>query len=90
LGRGVSPRFRVNNSDSARRLVAAGHGTGILPEGVVRPYEAVLGIRGVPLTDEWAQRQLLVVTPPAAMLSMPARLLLAHLLGHPAHGARTE
>jgi DNA-binding transcriptional LysR family regulator len=90
LGRSVNPRFRVNNSDSARRLIAAGHGIGILPEGVVRPYEAALGIRGVPLTDEWSQRQLLIVSPPAAMLSVPARLLLAHLLGHSPHVARTD
>ena len=52
----------------------------VMPEGVSRPYEALHGLRCVPLAEEWARRQLRLVSRPPAMLPSAARLLREHLL----------
>jgi DNA-binding transcriptional LysR family regulator len=83
LGRGLRYRFRVASTDAARRLVAAGHGVTVMPDGVARPYEAALGLAGVPLAEPWARRRLWLATQLAEALPAPARLLRDHLL-HPA------
>jgi len=83
LGRGLRYRFRVASTDAARRLVAAGHGVTVMPDGVARPYEAALGLAGVPLAEPWARRRLWLTARPAEALPVPARLLMDHLL-HPA------
>jgi DNA-binding transcriptional LysR family regulator len=80
LGRGLRYRFRVGSTDAARRLVAAGHGVTVMPDGVARPYEAALGLRGIPLAEQWARRQLWLVARSAEALPVPARLLMEHLL----------
>jgi DNA-binding transcriptional LysR family regulator len=80
LGRQLRYRFRMTNTDAARRLVAAGHGLTIMPDSVARPYEQALGLRGIPLTDRWSRRRLQVVARTAEVLPPPARLLLDHLL----------
>jgi hypothetical protein len=51
-----------------------------MPDGVARPYEAALGLRGVPLAEGWARRRLRLMARPAEALPVPARLLLEHLL----------
>ena len=58
FGRRPRYRLRVASTDAARRLVAAGHGVTVMPDGVARPYEAALGLRGVPLMERWAGRRL--------------------------------
>ncbi len=83
LGRRPNHRFTVGSTDAARRLVAAGHGVTIMPDGVARPYLAPLRLAGVPLAEAWAQRRLALVARPAGSLAPPARLLLDHLLATP-------
>lgn len=90
LGRALHYRFRVLNTDAARRLAAAGHGLTVMPDGVIRPYEASLGLRGIPLADPWAQRRLRVITRPAGVLPPPAHLLLQHLVPPVAVPGRQE
>jgi DNA-binding transcriptional LysR family regulator len=80
LGRRLGYRFRVGSTDAARRLAASGHVITVMPDGLVRPYETTLGIRGVPLSDRWSRRRLRIVARAADMLPLPARLLLDHLL----------
>jgi DNA-binding transcriptional LysR family regulator len=70
----------VASTDAARRLVAAGHGVTVMPDGVARPYEGALGLRGVPVAERWAKRRLRLVARPAEALPAPARLLLDRLL----------
>lgn len=79
LGRGLRYRFRVASTDAARRLVAAGHGLTVMPDGVARPYEAALGLSGVALAEPWARRRLWLAARPAEALPAPARLLMDHL-----------
>lgn len=80
LGRRPDYRFRVESTDAARRLVAAGHGLTVMPDGVLRGYEQALGLKGIPLADPWARRRLRLVSRPEAMLPPPARRLRDHLL----------
>lgn len=89
LGRRPRYRFRVAGTDAARRLVAAGHGVTVMPDGMLRPYQAALGLRGVPLAEAWSHRRLGLVARPADMLPPPARLLLDHLL-RPTSGAGSD
>lgn len=80
LGHRPRWRFRVPSTDAIRRLVAAGHGITVMPDGVARPYERALGLRGLRLTERWARRRLHLVAQPAAQLPPSARLLHDHLL----------
>ena len=48
LGRQPRYRFRVASMDAARCLVAAGCGAAVMPDGLVQPYAAALGILGCP------------------------------------------
>lgn len=91
LGRRPRYRFRVAGTDACRRLVAAGHGITVMPEGVSRPYEAALGLAGVPLAEGWARRRLRLVARPAERLAPSARMLLEHLLqAEPCLGTNAE
>jgi DNA-binding transcriptional LysR family regulator len=63
-----------------RTMVAVGLAVAVLPDGFVTPYEQMLAIRGVPISDAWAQRQLLLCTREQCFLTVPTRLLMAHLL----------
>ncbi|MBC9206089.1 LysR family transcriptional regulator [Roseomonas aerophila] len=78
LGRAIDTRLRVSTADVARQLVAHGLGIAILPDGMTQPFEAVLGIRGIPLSDPWAERQARICYREAAGLTVAARLFLAH------------
>lgn len=79
LGRALHYRFRVASTDAARRLVAAGHGLTVMPDGVAGPYQTALGLRGVPLAEPWAKRQLRLVSRPSCLLPRAVRLLFDHL-----------
>ncbi|MBU9619961.1 LysR family transcriptional regulator [Burkholderia multivorans] len=56
-GKTVSYRVIVSSFDAAFRVVAAGLGISVVPVEVAAVYRSVLGIRIIPLTDTWAQRQ---------------------------------
>jgi DNA-binding transcriptional LysR family regulator len=79
---GLRPRYRfqVASTDAARNLVAAGHGVTVMPDGIARPYEAALGLRGIPLAERWSRRRLRLVSRAAGLVTPPARLLQDHLL----------
>jgi len=79
---GLAPRwrFRVQGTDAARHLIAAGHGIGIMPAGVVLPYEAQLGLRGIPLDEPWAERVLALVSGATGAPGLPVHRLLARLM----------
>ncbi|HEY4252099.1 MAG TPA: LysR family transcriptional regulator [Roseomonas sp.] len=76
LGREIDLRGHVNSFDVLRRLVQVGIGLAVLPEGCIRPFAAVMGLRGVPLTDAWALRSLKLYVRDRASLPAPARLFV--------------
>ena len=62
------------------QLVGQGVGVTVLPLAAVQRHCASTGVVAVPLGDAWAQRQLLLCTPPAAApASLPASQLYMHL-----------
>lgn len=85
LGRQPRYRIRVAGTDACLRLVAAGHGVAVAPDGVAQLYQPVLGLAGVPLSDAWALRRLRLVARPGERLGLPTRMLRDHLLKGDAH-----
>lgn len=78
LGRGPNWRIHVTSFDAACAMVAAGLGVGIVPRAATNPYVRSTLAR-VPLTDEWAQRQLFLCTRSGVPLHSAAQLLFGHL-----------
>ena len=60
LHRRLPLRIQVGNFEAACRMIEANVGVGILPESAARRHAQSMGIRIVPLNDEWALRALLV------------------------------
>jgi DNA-binding transcriptional LysR family regulator len=78
--RGLKLKFQVTSYDALISMVGAGLGIGIMPIKATELYVCE-GISIVPLTDDWASRQLKLCVRPAETLSAAARSLLAHLTG---------
>ncbi|AZG14852.1 LysR family transcriptional regulator [Cupriavidus pauculus] len=79
LGKPMAYRVVVSSFDASLRCVRANLGLAIVPREVVGTLEASLGVRVVPLTDDWAQRRFAIVFRAASSLSPAARLLVEHL-----------
>jgi DNA-binding transcriptional LysR family regulator len=58
--RAIKIRIQVTSFDGICRMIEAGLGIGILPQGAVRAELRAAGLRTVPLADSWAQRTLWV------------------------------
>jgi DNA-binding transcriptional LysR family regulator len=74
-------RFRVQvlSFDGIRRMVEAGLGIAILPEGAVTPYLSSLDIRAIDLDEPWAKRTLLLGCRNYKGLPIACRRLFDHL-----------
>jgi DNA-binding transcriptional LysR family regulator len=80
VGRPLRLRVHVPGFDAVCRMAQAEMGLGVVPREVFSLFGASLGLAAVPLSDRWAQRELLIVTRDAPP-SPAAALLLAHLAG---------
>jgi len=78
LGRRITYRVRLQSFGAVARLVEAGVGVGILPLAAVTHYRtpALVAIR---LSDDWANRRLLVCATDFSALSAHARLFVEEL-----------
>lgn len=83
LHKSIRHAQRAATTETGRRLVAAGHGIAVLPDGMVRPFEAPMGVRGVPLDEEWAHRWHRLLLRDEAALPAPAQRVLEHLRRRP-------
>ncbi len=81
VGRTLDLKVRVASFDALRRLVEAGIGIACLPLGCIRPYASTHGLRAIPLTDDWADRQLKICVREQSTCSAPAKRFLAMLSG---------
>ena len=79
LGRRINYRVRLRSFDAVARLVEAGVGLGIVPLAAAALWRAT-GIRTVPLSDGWADRQLLMCAGDFKALSPHARLFIDHVI----------
>ncbi|BDT68735.1 HTH-type transcriptional regulator CatM [Comamonadaceae bacterium OS-1] len=79
VGRTVSYRVMVSNFDSAFRGVAANLGVSVVPVEVGGPLATQLGLRVIPLTDAWAQREFVVCFQRLEGLQPAVRRMVEHL-----------
>jgi DNA-binding transcriptional LysR family regulator len=70
---------RVRSYDVMCRFVQSGLGIGIMPERTGTIYGAAMGLATIALTDDWAQRTLLIGTRSHDTLTPSSRLLLESL-----------
>ncbi|MDQ0391297.1 DNA-binding transcriptional LysR family regulator [Labrys monachus] len=80
LGMTLKERVNVASFDGVRRMIQAGFGVGILPEGGVTPYSDTAGLVAKPLAEPWADRPLSICIRDMQTLSSAGRLLVSHLL----------
>ncbi|MEM5384362.1 LysR family transcriptional regulator [Paraburkholderia phymatum] len=78
-GKPLRLRIHVPGFDAVCRMIQAGMGVGVLPTNVYRIMGRPLGLVSVALEDDWAERDLIIVTRDAARLSPVAKLLFDHL-----------
>ncbi|MET0219582.1 MAG: hypothetical protein ABW213_02880, partial [Tardiphaga sp.] len=64
--------------DAAYRIVAAQIAVAIVPQEEARTVELTLGLKVIPLSNGWAQRQFVIAVRNKG-LSLPAQLLLESL-----------
>jgi len=84
-GAAVRVRIRVTGLDAMCRMIANGLGVGVMPERAFHLLSTDDTLRAVPLTDPWAQRQLVIVARDFSSLPATARLLIEHLTTTDAH-----
>ena len=65
--------------DAVCRMVQANMGVGLIPDRAFEVIGAGMGLRSIPLRDDWATRELRVVVRDAENLSSTGRLVLDHL-----------
>jgi DNA-binding transcriptional LysR family regulator len=78
-GTAVRVRIRVTGLDAMCRMIANGLGVGVMPERAFQLLSTGDALQAVPLTDPWAQRQLVLVARDFSSLPATARLLVDHL-----------
>ncbi|MGV2288003.1 LysR substrate-binding domain-containing protein [Trinickia sp. YCB016] len=80
-GKRLKLRIQVRSFDAMCLMVAAGLGIAVLPDAAVRPHVRSMGLHKIALSDDWAERQLLICARDLGALPKPARLLVNHLIG---------
>jgi len=75
----LNSRMHVTSFDAACAMAAAGLGVSVVPRATSTPYTRSLSLTAVPLSDDWAARQLFLCTRAGAALHPAARVLLDHL-----------
>ncbi|WP_459615810.1 LysR substrate-binding domain-containing protein [Bordetella sp. 2513F-2] len=72
-------RIQVRSFDAICRMVAATRAIGVLPRVAAEPHARSMGLRLIPLADDWARRGLLLAVRDLDVLTAAARLLVSHL-----------
>jgi DNA-binding transcriptional LysR family regulator len=78
-GKTVNLRINVPSFDAICRMVQCGLGVGLIPDRAFDAIASGMDIKAIPLTDDWAYRELKVVTRDPLGLSAAARMLVEHL-----------
>ncbi|MGY3587509.1 DNA-binding transcriptional LysR family regulator [Bradyrhizobium sp. USDA 4341] len=78
---GKTMRLRINvpGFDAVCRMVQANMGLGLIPDRAFAVVGAGMGLRAIPLRDDWGRRELKIVVRDAAHLSATGRLMLDYL-----------
>jgi len=78
-GKPLRLRVQLKGFDVVAKMIQAGLGIGVLPEGAAHSFARPMGLRLVPLTDAWATRRMWVCVRDYAALPASARRLVDHL-----------
>ena len=78
-GRTLAYRIHVTTFEAACRVIAARLAIGVIPSEIARPYETTLGIKVLPLEDDWARREIVVCMRDYDALPVPVRAFVDHL-----------
>ncbi|MDE1182189.1 LysR substrate-binding domain-containing protein [Paraburkholderia sp.] len=81
LARGVNVRIQVTSYDAQCLMIGAELGLGVMPDAVAQQHAHALRLGVVALTDDWAQRELLIGVRSLDALPEACRMLVAHLAG---------
>lgn len=87
LGKRLRVRARAESFDTAVRMVSRGAGLSIVPMETVKRHKATQGFASRCLSDEWADRQLLLCARDFEALPAYAQLLLKALVGPAGRGS---
>jgi DNA-binding transcriptional LysR family regulator len=79
-GKPLRLRVQVKSFDVVARLIQAGLGIGLLPEGAAQAFSQSMGLRAIALTDAWATRKMYLCVRQYASLPAAARQLVDCLL----------
>ena len=79
LGRLLRVRIQVNSFDAVCRMVEGGVGLGVVPERAAEPFANLRRVRQLRLEETWAQRSLVLATPPQRPPSASVLRLIEHL-----------
>jgi DNA-binding transcriptional LysR family regulator len=75
-GASLKCHVQVGTFDAACRIVAANLATAVVPNEASRPLIKALGLKAIPLTDDWSFRRFVIGVRDRGELTVPARLLL--------------
>lgn len=79
IGKSIRLRVHVPGFDAVCRMVQAGMGIGLIPDRAFAVLSHGMNLTAVELSDDWADRELVLVARDPAGLSATSRLMLAHL-----------
>ncbi|MBB3178379.1 LysR family transcriptional regulator [Variovorax sp. Sphag1AA] len=79
--RPMALRVQVRSFEAVCRAVQAKLGIGILPLAAARGFEQALGLKVLPLSDEWALRRMRLCVRGEPAAQTPMQALIAHLEG---------
>jgi DNA-binding transcriptional LysR family regulator len=78
-GKAVNLRINVPSFDAICRMVQCGLGVGLIPDRAFEVIASGMDISAIPLTDNWAYRELKIVTRDPLGLSTVTKMLVEHL-----------
>jgi DNA-binding transcriptional LysR family regulator len=79
LGHRIKTRVRAESFDGVMRMVIRGAGLGIVPRAAVERFQQAGRLKSLPLSDSWADRELLLCAPDFDALPEYAKALVRHL-----------
>ena len=86
-GQTLNFRSHVNSLEAVLYLIAENLGIAILAMGATQILKGSLGLKAIPLTDKWAQREIKIYLRSYEALARPSRLFIDHL-SEQSHGRR--
>lgn len=79
IGKSIRLRVHVPGFDAVCRMVQAGMGIGLIPNRAFDVLSHGMDLSAVELSDDWADRELVLVARDPAGLSTTSQLMLDHL-----------